>query len=818
MNRQKPETHHIRNLRTTGGWLMASLAVVLFSFGGCATEDNDTGEGNGVVTASFALNRFANCDSMDDYLTEVISEMVVRAYVYGSYGYHGGALAGGAEPSRDWDDGAAPPTNTEGGGEGADQSPTDYTTTNVQEVDVDEPDLMKTDGDYIYVLEENVLFIVDSWPPADAELISTIELPGYGSQMFLEGDLIVAFTDIYEDAYDYCGSMYAPCRGGGGGAVPTPDQPPRSDVDGDREEPGDTGAPDEPGDDPSDDSEPEYTESFYGTRISVIDVSDRTSPELVTEFDVEGSFVAARMVDGIVYSAHMANIYDGGYELYNELEAAGLPEIDWDTTYEERQALEDDVLRMVTPIVADWVATKGRDAIIPDLRVNGEDRDNLLSCTDILRPGVSTDLGMLSVVALDVDGDDGPVPTGLLANGWQVYGSTTSMYIAQDSRWWMFEDGEDRVTKTHVHRFELNAGKPRYAASGEVPGWVLNQYSMSEYDGYFRIATTDETNNGWWWGEDDVMAGGDGGAGVSNGTTTTDAEPPPGTDSGSAGSDDIDEPEPAPEPEPEVPLPDANNLFVLAQNANVLDIVGEVRGMAPGQQIYAVRFIGDRGFIVTFRQVDPLHALDLSDPTNPQELGELEIPGFSTYLHPLGEDHLIGIGRTANEWGGVEDLQLQLFDVSDMTNPTRIHQHVLSMGDSGWSSSAAEHDPHAFTFWANQNLLAIPVTLEDWNYESDGYRYFSGVIVYEVTPEDGFVEVGRVSHSSMAVDRYCGYYEGYSECYYEDYFWQTWMQRSAFMEGEDGDKYLYAISNMGVSSCAVDELSEPLSLVSFWAP
>ena len=140
------------------------------------------------------------------------------------------------------------------------------------------------------------------------------------------------------------------------------------------------------------------------------------------------------------------------------------------------------------------------------------------------------------------------------------------------------------------------------------------------------------------------------------------------------------------------------------------------------------------------------------------------------------------------------------------------------MGSSGWSSSAAEHDPHAFTFWANQNLLAIPVTLEDWGWETDEYRYFSGVIVYEVTPENGFVEIGRVSHSAMAVDRYCGYYDGYSECRAEDYFWQTWMQRSSFMAGESDDKYLYAVSNMGISASSVEDLDAPLSLVSFWAP
>lgn len=820
MKHQKSVNDGIRKLRTLALCLVVPFLFGVVSLGGCLEESTPDEPSDGTVQRSFQLNRFANCDDLDDYLTDVIADMATQAIVYGYYGY-GGMLGGGSRgESAAWDadDTPAPQAGNEGGDTSTGSaSPTDFTGTNTQEENVDEADLTKTDGDYIYAIENNVLHIVRSWPANETELLSTFELSGWGDSMFLAGDRVVVFTSINEYASDYCDSAYAPCSGDYDTGVPNqtePSNPPERDsesTDGSEgsegSEEGDDdpdGEPDYPDDDPIVDTDMP-TESFYGTRITVIDVTDRTAPALLAEYDIEGSYVSARMVGDDIYMVVMGTIYSYDYELMSALEALDLPEIDWEMTYEERVALEPTVLNMVTPIVADWVATKGRAAIIPDIRVNGEDRADGFTCGEIYHPGQETDLGMLTLTAIDSQGDDGPTGVGLLANGWVTYGSESAIYVAQDSRWWWWSNNEDRYTETHVHQFALNDGNPAYQASGAVPGWVLNQFSMSEHDGHLRIATTDQTLDGWWWGDttDDAVS--------STGTSTTTPDDVPSTGSSDDEEPPVTDPEPEPvtepDPEPEIPAEDANNVFVLAQSGGLLEIVGEVRGIAPGEQIYAVRFLGNRGFVVTFEQIDPLFTLDLSDPTNPQLLGELEITGFSTYLHPFGEDYLIGIGREGDENGWITDLQLQLFDVSDMSNPTRIQQEVLGMGESGWSSSAAEHDHRAFTFWVTENLLAIPVTLEDWSYETDEYRYFSGIIVYEVSAEDGFVEIGRVSHTDFATDVYCG---SDSTCAASEYYWYSWMQRSTFIDG-----YLYAISNLGLSVSSVENLEETLAEVAW---
>jgi hypothetical protein len=250
---------------------------------------------------------------------------------------------------------------------------------------------------------------------------------------------------------------------------------------------------------------------------------------------------------------------------------------------------------------------------------------------------------------------------------------------------------------TEIHKFDVSEpGKPEYVASGEVDGWLLNQYSLSEYAGHLRVATTRN--------------------GSPAQVTPADA---PATES---------------------------QVTVLVQEGRQLTEVGSVDGLGKGEQIYAVRFIGPVGYVVTFRQVDPLYTLDLRDPRAPRVVGELKIPGYSSYLHPAGEDRLIGLGQDATDAGMVLGSQVSLFDVADPAAPTRLDTFAIR----GWSD--AEHDPHAFLYWPDEDLVVIPVWWE-FGPESEGalpdakpfIAPAGGVMVLRVA-NDSLEEVGALTH------------------------------------------------------------------------
>ncbi|MGH8629283.1 MAG: beta-propeller domain-containing protein, partial [Burkholderiales bacterium] len=180
--------------------------------------------------------------------------------------------------------------------------------------------------------------------------------------------------------------------------------------------------------------------------------------------------------------------------------------------------------------------------------------------------------------------------------------------------------------------------------------------------------------------------------------------------------------------------------FVLGESrGEPLEVVGQVRNFMVNESIHAARFIGDRGFVITFRFVDPLFTFDLSDPQAPRQVGELEVPGVSTYLHPYGADQLIGVGRRAEQQAWRSDLQLQLFDVSTLATPQVLDTVVIGEPDQ-WSWSIAAVNPHAFTLFGD--VLSLPVGISSGNY----YDALSGFLVYRMDPAGGFTPIGRVDH------------------------------------------------------------------------
>jgi len=357
---------------------------------------------------------------------------------------------------------------------------------------------------------------------------------------------------------------------------------------------------------------------------------------------------------------------------------------------------------------------------------------------------------VLAVIHLDLDRPaTAPLgATGLLAERYTVYASRRSLYIAQPSWWWTWWATASSQMTTAIHRFDLSTattgnGPVRYAATGEVEGWLLNQFSMSEYNGYLRVATTEID---WWWGAVD----------------TTDTEP-------------------------------ANLITVLHDDASgVLRQVGRLDGIAPREQIYAVRFIGDTGYLVTFRQVDPLFTLDLSDPTAPRILGELEVTGFSSYLHPVEGDRLLAVGMEADENGRVIGLAISVFDVSDLSRPSLLHRHLLEGDDQRWSWSEALADHHAFTF--HRGVLSIPVYLV-----GSSQTPFHGLFVLSVDPESGIEELGTVDHSDLPPppnDPYGGWVQ---------------VRRSVYI-----DDAIYSLSNRGVKVNSLFDPRVELAVVPFY--
>jgi uncharacterized secreted protein with C-terminal beta-propeller domain len=293
------------------------------------------------------------------------------------------------------------------------------------------------------------------------------------------------------------------------------------------------------------------------------------------------------------------------------------------------------------------------DAWLPGWKITTGTRTETgrVGCGEVQRPPVFSGSSMVTVHTFDLAAAElgAGDPVAVVADGDTVYGTATSLYIASDQRWrldfWPGRDNRRVRQETQLYRFETPAGaKPVYAAAGSVPGWLINQYALSEWDGHLRVATTDE----------------------------------------SAGS---------------------SAIRVLRQQDGRLTQVGEVDGLGKGERIYSVRFVGPRGYLVTFRQTDPLYSVDLSDPAEPKVTGELKITGFSAHLQPVGEDRLAGIGQEADSRGRVQGTQVSLFDVSDPAAPRRLAQHHVRNGQS-----EAEYDPHAVLWWPATNLLVVPVT------------------------------------------------------------------------------------------------------------
>ncbi len=526
--------------------------------------------------------------------------------------------------------------DAEAGGEGG------FSGTNNQEVGVDEPDLVKTDGERLVIANGShirVLTVGEGAP--ELERTITLQENVWANELFLTGDRILVMSNGWTQE-SLVSSDFLP----------------------------------------------------NGTNITQLTEIDITTGDVLNTLEFEGSYLSARDVDGtarIVLSAQTGNSFP--------------------FVFPSNDAARDSAEKANQDIIANSTI----DQWLPNYRVtdgNGQvvESGPIVDCDRMHLPSGFSGFGTVAVLTIDLN--EGLVVNDSLAvltDGQTIYASPDTLAVASN-RWpeWDPETGnaieDDSTNVTSVHTFDItDSNETTYSASGAVRGFVLNQFSMSAHEGLLRIATTDT---------------------------------PPWNNGEQEDSESF--------------------VTVLGEEGGVLETIGQVGGLGEGEQIFSVRFIEDTAYVVTFRQVDPLYTVDLSDPATPTVLGELKIPGFSTYLHPVGEGRLLGIGQDADETGFQTGAQISSFDVADLADPTRTDQ--LGLGENSYSG--IDWDKKAFTWWAPTNTAFVPISW--WNYDEETQSEDNGAAVVVVTvAEDGtLVEQGRVEHPQL---RSCEGPNGYTE-------------------------------------------------------
>ena len=350
----------------------------------------------------------------------------------------------------------------------------------------------------------------------------------------------------------------------------------------------------------------------------------------------------------------------------------------------------------------------------------------------------------VSVQSLDVSSRNSAFEgSAVLSSMDHIYASDDSIYVVSQEQeqgpWSSYDDSVDTV----IHRFKVNekTGVPDYQSSGKVPGYTLNQFALDQSGETLRVATT---KSSW--------AGGNG----------------------------------------------ESNLYILEDDGDELDLIGSVEGLAAGEQIYAVRYVDDTAFIVTFEQTDPLFTLDLTDPTDPKVRGELHITGFSNYLHPLEDGSLLGIGLDLDENGwDSKGVQVSRFDVSDLDNPELADR--LTLEGTGWSEAQSEH--HAFNYYGPTESLSVPA--------SDQSSLGSAMYILQAGPDVDLALVGTLSQDSI-LDASQGEDWAYRYC--------TEFRRSVVIEGDEEQGIadtVYALSNAGIVAAPVDDPDVPTASVKY---
>ncbi len=432
-------------------------------------------------------------------------------------------------------------------------------------------------------------------------------------------------------------------------------------------------------------------------RTLVVDVSNPQAPTVVSTLGVDGVGLASRRIGSRVHRVSTYNIPAPSW-FWDDAALSELREDWYDAQSRNGTNAAAQIKQQVRSRIDDRVLADGAQSYLPRVYEDANGPTIPLPCDAISHPEVTTALGMIVIESFDTDGRNRSA-SAVINNANIVYASATNLYLVQSSFGWWFDTNQ--AEETAIYRLALpQTGAAAYQAVGKIDGSVNNSYQLSEFDGHLRLASTEFR---------------------------------------------FDEAAQRSRP--------FNHVTILdAEASGTMTKTGEIRDLAPGETIQGSRFIGPRGFVVTFEQIDPLFALDLSDPAAPRVADELKIPGFSSYLMPLGENYLLTIGRDGTDEGLTGKVAIQLFDVADLGNISQVAVLTPDSGDSG-SYSVAEYDPHAFTYFSDAADASVPGTLSI-PLQAYGERWdesFSGFLVVRVDPgtDTALSELGRVDHSDL---------------------------------------------------------------------
>lgn len=615
----------------------------------------------------------------------------------------------------------------------------DYSTTNIQVEGVDEADIIKNDGKFIYIVKGGTVRIVEAYPAANLKELVTLTLGDKDEtftpqELFVNNEQLVVIGSVYNSYPEVIDSTTTTTS-----KMIAPDYYP-------------------------------YWNN-QRSKIFILDIKDRTKPVVTRWVEFDGSYTTSRRIGDTMYLILNKNMYFP--PIYRPMADSTSASSTTDLKPEE-----------LVPQLED--STRGKT-------------EAMTSCRDIYIVPKTHDTNYIIAAAVPLNDLTREVKRSVVVgNSQNVYSSLNNLYVAStdwSGPYWK----EGGYNTTALYKFELGENSITYKTTGNVPGTVLNQFSMDEKDGYFRIATTKEA---YAWG------------GKSS-----------------------------------------NNLYVLDKD---LTTAGKIEDIAPGEKIYSVRFMGNRAYMVTFKNIDPLFVIDLLNPKNPTILGKLKIPGYSTYLHPYDENHIMGFGNEVDEsidadlvhsddavyYTAVQGMKIGMFDVTDVNHPKEMFKEVI--GDRGTTSDLLSNHK-ALLFNKDKSLLAFPVTVYeipgaescyDYKYSScpstcrqicvpsscsydnglqictadcDGAKscvatetygkpVFDGAYVYNVDLTNGFKLKGKISHYSET-DQKNMVTNGYAD-------WEKTIQRAIYI-GEN----LYTISRSAVKANLLSTLAEVKSIV-----
>ncbi len=700
--------------------IVAMFMIGILMLSGCAeyTKKDQTTVELGSLSleglgSTNELKKFSSISELEDFLQKASEQdyytTSARSYAAGGMGVMMEAAMDSAAPA------AIPVTVTS---KTVSNGAQDYSTTNVQYEQVDEADYVKNDDRYIYMLSGNELIIIDAYDAENSKIVYEEKigdndyLSPQGRELFVKGDKLVLFVQYNEPEYYF--EMY--------------------------------------------DIEPRTTYR-QNTKVFLYDITDRSNPELTDEYIITGSYYQSRLIGNKVYlvTQEWASSSQIPIPLVKEASAMINPEIYYfdnpESSYQFNTIVSIDIDSEELIDTKTFMLGYSNTLMVSEKNIyisyqeqpswrwySQYDKDRFY---DVILPRLPLDL-RTEIQSVSAETEE---------ESWKKISEKLSDFFKQieeqdkyDEYQNMFEDIaaalEEYDTqkslqerKTIIHKIGINDGVLEYKAKAEIDGNLLNQFSLDEFDGYLRAASTVNI----WNRRSNVQY---------------------------------------------------SNVYVMNPE---MEIIGEISEIAPGESIYSTRFMGDKLYMTTFERIDPFFVIDLSDPESPAVLGELKIPGYSDYLHPYDENHIIGVGKETVETnygyttGGVK---IALFDVSDVSNPEVVDS--IEIGDQG-SDSAILHDHKAFLFSKEKNLLVLPITevtdrevLSRYNYRN---TIWNGAYVFNID-ENGFTEKGKIKHSSSTTD-------------YFNWWNEATVSRSLYM-----DDNLYTISTKYVKANSLDDLSE----------